>query len=120
MRALRMVLVMVVLSSLISGCQWFDQVLCDDSPKPYPQAAVFSGHVVSHTGTPLSDATVTVNGSRGTTTDEGFFKLMSSSAPPYIVTIRKRGYGLFSRVYTKGVQKDNWTLHRATLTTLNL
>ena len=119
MRALRMVLVMVVLSSLISGCQWFDQVRCDNSPKPYPQAAVFSGHVVSHTGTPLSDATVTVNGSRGTTTDEGFFKLMSSSAPPYIVTIRKRGYGLFSRVYTKGVQKDNWTLHRATLTTLN-
>jgi hypothetical protein len=119
MRALRMVLVMVVLSSLISGCQWFYQVLCDDSPKPDPQAAVFSGHVVSHTGMPLSEATVTVNGSRIITTDKGFFKLTVNSAPPYIVTIRKRGYGLFSRVYTKAVQKDNWALHRATLTTLN-
>ena len=119
MRALRMVLVIVVLSSLVSGCQWLCQTLCGNSQQPDPKAAVFSGQVVSSTGTPLPDATVTVNGQSVTATDKGLFKLTVGSAPSYIVTIRHKGYGVFSRVYTKGVHRDRWPLYRATLTTLN-
>ena len=119
MRALRMVLVIVVLSSLVSGCQWLCQALCGNSQQPDPKAAVFSGQVVSSTGTPLPDATVTVNGQSVTATDKGLFKLTVGSAPSYIVTIRHKGYGVFSRVYTKGVHRDRWPLYRATLTTLN-
>lgn len=119
MRALRMVLVIVVLSSLVSGCQWLCQALCGNSQQPDPKAAVFSGQVVSSTGTPLPDATVTINGQSVTATDKGLFKLTVGSAPSYIVTIRHKGYGVFSRIYTKGVHRDRWPLYRATLTTLN-
>ena len=74
---------------------------------------------ISITGTLLEGASVTINGTTIETGEKGGFTLRVSPAPQYIVTIKKRGYGLFSRVYTKGVERRNWTLSRATWTTLD-
>ncbi len=117
MRGLRMVLLLVAMSSLLSGCSLCD-LLCGKTVKP-EGPVVFSGQVLSTTNTPLSDARITVNGRTITTDDSGFFRVTLDSSAQYLVTIRKRGYGLFSRIYPKGVENKNWTLTRATLTTLD-
>ena len=119
MRALLLMVVIFTLSSLLSGCQWACNVICNRPVNPESQLAVFSGQVLSTTNSPLVEATVNVNGRAITTDDRGFFNLAVGSSSQYIVTIRKRGYGLFSRVYTKGLENKNWRLTRATLTTLN-
>ena len=119
MRAIRMMVVLVALSSLLSGCQWLCHVLCDSPLNPEGQLAVFSGQVLSTNNVPLTEASVTVNGRAMTTDDKGFFTLTVDSSSRYLVTIRKRGYSLFSRIYTKGILNKNWRLTRATLTTLD-
>lgn len=48
MRAIRMVVVLVALSSLLSGCQWLCHVLCDSPLNPEGQVAVFLGHERKH------------------------------------------------------------------------
>jgi len=112
-----MTLLLVVMSSFLSGCSLCD-LLCSKAVKP-EGSVVFSGQVLSATNTPLNDATITVNGRTFTTDDSGFFRVTLDSSAQYLVTIRKRGYGLFSRVYPKGVENKNWRLTRSTLTTLD-
>lgn len=114
MNVLRTVVLMVVFCGLLSGCSSC-RFVCER-----PQPPVFSGQVVSNFGKALSEATVDVNGQTATTDREGFFRLTAVPlSSKYVVTIRKSGYGMLSKVSTREIEGKRWTLTQATVVTVD-
>ncbi len=70
--------------------------------------AKFAGTVSTLPGsTPLSGATVTVNGTAATTNAGGQFLVNVAESPRYVLTIKQQGYALMSRIFygsTTGLQ----------------
>lgn len=84
---------------------------------PTHSEVVFSGRVVStDKNKPITEAIVDVNGETTATDANGLFKLPieNANAPRFVLSIRKRGFGLVSRIYDKSVHDATWTMTPAT------
>jgi cytochrome c5 len=83
------------------------------------KGVVFSGHVVTTTGTPVPQADVTVNGRPAQTGTDGFFRLHVRPDDRYVLNVRKPGFGLVSRVFDRGLLGGRYELRRATVATVD-
>lgn len=83
---------------------------------------VFSGKVVSNIGKELAGATVSVNDSETKTDEQGEFRIAicgRTAASDFLVTVRKFGYGLFSRRYANGFEEKVIELAAGTVVTFD-
>ncbi|MCU1349087.1 MAG: domain containing protein [Acidobacteria bacterium] len=80
----------------------------------------FTGFVRGTDAGPISGAEVEVNGrvtlSAG---PQGYFHLYVKDADRFVLNIRKRGYGFYSKIYDNAVTDGVWTLTRATVSTID-
>ncbi len=83
------------------------------------QGVVFSGRVVTTTGTPLPQVELSVNGRAVRSDATGFFRLHAAPDERYVLNARKTGFGLLSRVFDRGVLGGRYELRRATLQTVD-
>lgn len=75
----------------------------------------FTGRVAG-TDTPvISGAEVEVNGRKTFTGAEGYFSINVRDAKRFVLSIRKAGYGLVSRVYDDAVTGGQWIMTKATV-----
>ena len=83
----------------------------------------FSGRVIDETTlNPVSKATVSVNGSTGTTNDQGWFTIKTAVvvAPErYVLNINHDQYALLSRIHDKAAQGDVYSLIRVQTRSVN-
>lgn len=100
--------ILVVVASVLQACETARE------GKPGETYSRYSGQVVSTFGRPVPAAWVEVNGIVATADRNGRFALQVPSATRYVVNIRKRGYGLVSRIYTSDMEDAEYTLPRAT------
>ncbi|MDJ0762624.1 MAG: hypothetical protein QNJ97_06500 [Myxococcota bacterium] len=79
----------------------------DDGTDP-----IFSGKIVTVGNKPIQNADVTVNGNAAKTDSKGKFKiaLKEGDDETFIVTVRKPGYGLLSRIFDKPIDDVTWQL----------
>lgn len=76
---------------------------------------VFSGQVVSNFGGPVESAKVQINGQTVKTNPEGFFRIVveDPDSDYVVMNVRKKGFGLLSRIYDRGIQRARWTMTKA-------
>jgi len=82
-----------------------------EKEKPVPkQDRTISGSITSTDGTPIRGAKVFINGNEIKTNDDGSFSAQGDSAGRFVVTIKKRGYGLLSKVFLNPVKNYPYQL----------
>ena len=79
----------------------------------------FSGRVIDTAGTLVPGAVVDINGQLAVTGALGTFTVRIKDAPLFVMNIRKPGYTLNSNTYDNGVTGGQWTLGRASVTSVN-
>jgi len=79
----------------------------------------FSGVVAGTDGTLLNGAEVEINGGKQLTDAEGRFLSYVPEQDRYVFNIRKKGYGLYSRIYDRSVAGARWTLVAASISTFD-
>lgn len=73
----------------------------------------FSGRLVDQSGTPVNSASVSINGTFGSTNANGFFQIPAPLSKRYVLNITKRGYALFSRITRTDMMGQTWVLVKA-------
>jgi uncharacterized repeat protein (TIGR01451 family) len=75
----------------------------------------FAGTVDATNAPVIAGAEVDVNGTTVRTDASGAFSLYVDESRRYVLNIRKRGYGLVSRIYDNAIVGGQWTLTRASV-----
>jgi hypothetical protein len=75
--------------------------------------AIFAGRVAGSAGPPLPGVAVDVNGRRTTTDAQGNFNVEVGESERYVVTVKRAGYALVSRVFHAGATALDLRLDRA-------
>lgn len=83
-------------------------------PPPYKEAVIFSGQVVSTWDKAIESANVEINGKIVKTNSNGHFKIAAKPSNRFVMNIRKKGFGLVSKIYTTGIQDGLWVMTKAT------
>jgi len=83
-------------------------------PPPYKEAVIFSGQVVSTWDKAIESANVEINGKIVKTNSNGHFKIAVKPSNRFVMNIRKKGFGLVSKIYTTGIQDGLWVMTKAT------
>lgn len=86
---------------------------------PREKGTLFSGTVWSSKKEPIAEAAIDINGKEIKSGPKGEFELRVDSAARYIVTIRKTGYGIVSKVYIAAVEGKKYVLPQAFTVTVN-
>lgn len=97
---------------------------------------VFSGRVLTVDNNPIESAEVNVSGLKGVTDSKGYFEIkiergfkylqerykglgfvfpVKNNGNQYVLNIRKKGFGLMSKVYQSGVEDGIWRMTKATV-----
>jgi hypothetical protein len=84
-----------------------------DPPKEKEVSYVFTGKVTSTKGEPVAEAVVSVNGKEQRSDKEGNFKIESEKSGRYVVNIKKRGFGLVSKIFRNPMKDYNYKLQPA-------
>lgn len=80
----------------------------------------FSGIVVEPSGTPVKDAEIEIVGRPIVKTDDnGRFDTNVIAADRYVFNARKKGYGLNSQIYDRGVTGGRWILRPGQVVTID-
>ena len=87
-------------------------------------ATTFSGRVISTSDKAVVKATVDVNGKTTKTDKYGFFRLTVLAKEKkqdnrFVMNIRKKGFGLVSKVYSSGIKDGVWKMTKATVTIID-
>jgi hypothetical protein len=92
-----------------ASCDWFKEKV------------KFSGKVVSGKGEPVAEAEVNINDKKVRTEKDGSFtvSVAQKEKDDYQVTVRKKGYGLFSRKYTSAFEEKLIRLTKGTIITFD-
>src|SRR5688572_5920462 len=73
----------------------------------------FSGSIKSTSGEPITDATILVNGKETKPGKDGSFTVEADSADRFVVTIKKRGFGVVSKVFHRPVKNYDYQMQPA-------
>ncbi|MCY1023534.1 carboxypeptidase-like regulatory domain-containing protein [Pyxidicoccus sp. MSG2] len=83
-----------------------------------PLSAVFSGTVLSSTGTPVVGARVTINGAVRTTSSTGTYTLSVADSPSgYRIDVRHPQFGIINEFRTAGALGQVYRMNRTSLST---
>lgn len=91
----------------------------DELEKPDANDNGFSGTLKSLKGEPISDASVFINGKETRTEKDGSFKIDTDIKGRYVVTIKKKGYKLISKVFARPVKDYPFKLEKAFTATID-
>lgn len=114
----------------LSACLYMLAILCSifflDACKrdekletPDTNADAFSGSVQTPEGEPVSDAIIQINGKEVKTEKDGSFRLKTENKGRYVVTIKKKGYKMISKVFIRPVKDYPYTLEKAFTATID-
>ena len=78
----------------------------------------FTGRVAGIDTPALAGAKVEVNGQVTLTNPDGFFQINVRDAQRFVVNIRKQGYSLVSQIYDDAIIGGQWTMNRASVTSV--
>ena len=80
---------------------------------------LFSGKIDGTDGLAVAGAEVEINGQTAFTGATGAFQVRIKDADRFVFNIRKQGYALLSRIYDRGIAGGEWTVVRATVTSVD-
>lgn len=107
--SLVVIVFMLVIGTSNSSCDWF-------KPK-----VKFSGRIISGKDDPVIEADVIINNRQVQTKKDGSFSIsvVQQEKADYQITVRKKGYGLFSRKYRSPFADQTIRLTKGTVITID-
>lgn len=79
----------------------------------------FSGQIVDEKGSPIENVTILINGVKAETDKKGHFDVKPDSSGRYVVTIKKHGFGLISKVFYRPKKDGQYILQPVFTTTID-
>lgn len=109
------------LCGLVMLCNIFFLDACkrDELEKPDNIEKAFSGTIKTNEGEPVGDAIIFINGKETRTEKDGSFKIETDIKGRYVVTVKKKGYKLISKVFTRPVKDYPFELEKAFTVTID-
>ncbi len=84
------------------------------SVKANREGLVFSGRVVDNQDNAIDKAVIEINGEQFFSKTDGSFYSMVKNSDRFVLNIRKKGYGLVSKIYDNSITGGKWVMTRAT------